>query len=178
MIECRIGKIEEFEADAIVNASNGIGYMGGLLGRFIRLEGVAESLHYVSKGKIEKEAKQVVKTMIIQPGTVFDTSAGGLKAKRIFHAVTMNKPGQKSSLDIVEKCLKEIINYSHCFQFQTVSIPALGTGTGRVSKKEVARLYYQYLTRESIKFIVIDPSGEFNGYIQEYVESSYDRNVS
>ena len=44
-------------ADAIVNASNGIGFMGGKSGLECRKKGVAESLHFISQGAIEPLAK-------------------------------------------------------------------------------------------------------------------------
>lgn len=46
-------------ADAIVNASNGIGYMGGERGIIIRGNGVAESIHYISIGRVEELSKAI-----------------------------------------------------------------------------------------------------------------------
>lgn len=45
------------KADAIVNACNGVGYMGGKSGIIKRRCGVAESIHYISHGTVEKLAK-------------------------------------------------------------------------------------------------------------------------
>ncbi|MFT9494583.1 MULTISPECIES: macro domain-containing protein [Bacillota] len=162
MIEVRIASIENCSADIIVNASNGIGYMGGFIGRFIKLKGVAESLHYATKGAIERESKNLLKREPIEVGKVFITSEGNLNAKKIIHAVTMKKPGQKSSIEIVEECLKNIIQAVNSLNAQTVCIPALGTGTGKVNKTKVADLFYNYLKDEKVKYIIIDPNGDFS----------------
>lgn len=44
-------------AMAIVNASNGIGWMGGRMCINKQYKGVAESIQYVSKGAVEKTRK-------------------------------------------------------------------------------------------------------------------------
>lgn len=57
-----ITKLDDIEA--IVNASNGIGYMGGRVCVKELHKGVAESIQYVTKGAVEKLAKKNVKLII------------------------------------------------------------------------------------------------------------------
>lgn len=45
--------ITKVVADVIVNAANAWVYMGGWLGRYVLLPGVAESIHYETKGVVE-----------------------------------------------------------------------------------------------------------------------------
>ncbi len=71
-----ITKLNDIEA--IVNASNGIGYMGGRVCVKELHKGVAESIQYVTKGAVEKLAKKECKAHHIfgyAPGEVFVTDA-------------------------------------------------------------------------------------------------------
>lgn len=52
-------------AKAIVNASNGIGWMGGQMCINEQHKGVAESIQYVSKGAVEKLAKAECKNIYL-----------------------------------------------------------------------------------------------------------------
>jgi O-acetyl-ADP-ribose deacetylase (regulator of RNase III) len=138
------GKIEEQEVDAIVNASNGIGWMGGIIGKHVKLPGVAESLHYATNGEVEKEAKEFLKNNKCKRGDIFITSAANLKAKYIIHAVTMNFPGQKSDLATIEILLLKIIKKIKELDLKTIAIPLLGAGTGRIPEEKVISLYEKY----------------------------------
>lgn len=156
------GDITKVEADAIVNAANAKAWMGGFLGRIFRLHGVAESIHYETRGKVEKEAKLQVQLMNPSPGEVYVTSASTLPAKWILHAVTMPSPGMCSNLSIIEKCLDSIILQAQKLQVESIAIPALGTGTGKVPLNDVAWLYIHKLFRLShLEIIIADPSGNF-----------------
>ncbi|MCO5386982.1 MAG: macro domain-containing protein [Desulfosporosinus sp.] len=162
------GDITEIEADIIVNASNGIGYMGGFLGRYIKLKGVAEAIHYKTSGKIEIEAKKVCRTSQIagkkrrgiKAGDIFVTGAANLNAKYIIHAVTMWFPGTKSNIKVVEALLPKICEKSRELGVKTIALPLLGTGTGKVNQKDVLDLYMRYFSSIEdldIKIIVNNP---------------------
>jgi O-acetyl-ADP-ribose deacetylase (regulator of RNase III) len=135
------GDITKIRADAIVNAANARGYMGGLIGRYIRLRGVAESIHYATSGAVEKEAKRVVRAHPPGLGDVYVTGAHGLPAEWVLHAVTMLKPGSRSSIEVVARCVENIIDSCRSLGVRTVAVPLLGTGTGRVNVRDVEELY-------------------------------------
>lgn len=138
------GDICETNCDAIVNASNGIGYMGGRTGVRKRLPGVAESIHYLSGGRIEAAAKEVCRAqgpMGFAPGSVFVTPAEGLGCRYIIHAVTMRLPGTLASFHTVEALLPGILEQARALGLKSLALPLLGTGTGRVSKDRVLALY-------------------------------------
>ena len=140
------GDICAASCDAIVNASNGIGFMGGKLGIKRRLAGVAESIHYVSHGQVEKAAKAVCRSHSILgfgPGNVFVTPAFDLKCRYIIHAVTMRFPGTLSSLGTVKKLLPKILNQARSLELSSIAIPLLGAGTGHVSEKRLLSLYHK-----------------------------------
>lgn len=150
-------------ADAIVNAANGIGYMGGQNGIHVRGKGVAESIHYISRGEVEKLSRAACKTKGLlgySPGSVFMTEAPNLNCKYVIHAVTMRFPGSKSKIKFIKKLLPKIIAIAEQNNIQTVAIPLLGTGTGRLSKKDVGTIYREFLIDSKIKFIVNIPGGK------------------
>lgn len=138
--------IAKIKADAIINASNGIGYMGGFIGRYIKLNGVAESLHYASNGFIEKAAKKQCSLNSYNPGDIFVTTADKLNTKYIIHAVTMKKPGSKSDINIVKTLLPKIIEKACDLNVKSIAIPLLGTGTGKVNKNNVLDIYKKVFT--------------------------------
>lgn len=155
MIECINGTIPYVKGDLLVNAANGRGWMGGLLGRFVKLNGVAESIHYADLS-IEKTTKVLFRRNKARSGDVIHTSAGRLEyINGILHAVTMNWPGQKSSLNTVERCLENIVAYCNENDIKTAVIPLLGTGTGRLEKNAVLALYKNKLDNSNTLFKVI-----------------------
>lgn len=131
-------------ADIIVNASNAIGYMGGIIGRFIKLNGVAQSIHYKTKGKVEKEAKKASKERRYKPGDIFVTGAGELKAAYIIHAVTMSHPGTTTNIEVVKELLPKILSKAYELKAKSIAIPLLGAGVGKVSKDEVLKKYEEF----------------------------------
>lgn len=157
------GDITNLKADVIVNAANGIGFMGGLIGRFIRLPGVAESIHYRTKGLVEKESKRKSRKSKWIPsvlwghktGELYVTGAGSLPAYWIIHAVTMKYPGMRASLRTVEKLLPLIIQEAKLLNARTIAIPLLGTGTGGLKEDEVLALYKAVFSKEDLLDIQI-----------------------
>lgn len=131
-------------ADIIVNASNAIGYMGGIIGRFIKLNGVAQSIHYKTKGEVEKEAKKASKNRKYKPGDIFVTGAGDLKATYIIHAVTMSHPGTTTNIEVVKELLTKVLSKAYELKAKSIAIPLLGAGVGKVSKDEVLKKYEEF----------------------------------
>jgi len=153
-----IGDITKMEADVIVNAANGIGTMGG---------GVAYAIKMAGGEVIEREAIRICNELEPKEGDVYVTSAGNLKAKYIFHAVTMKNPAQPSSIEIVKKCLLSLLKKAREYEIKSMVIPALGTGVGGLSKEEVAKIYKDILEGISeIDIMVIDRDGEFIKYLK------------
>ena len=155
--------IIDIKADIIVNASNGIGYMGGFLSRIIKIKGIAESINYATKGAIEKESKKVLmKNKYIpiilnnkKPGDIFITSANNLNAKYIIHAVTMKFPGMTTNIKIIEILLPKIIEKARELKAKSLVIPLLGTGTGKINKNKILDLYNKFFINiKDIKIII------------------------
>ncbi len=141
------GDICEAACSVIVNASNGIGYMGGKRGMRKRLPGVAESIHFMTGGKVEREAKKHCRAHSVfglAPGSVFLTNAYDLHCSCIIHAVTMRYPGTFTSLNTVKKLLPAILEQARACGAKSIAIPLLGAGTGSLSKERVLALYESF----------------------------------
>lgn len=139
------GDICQTTCDAIVNASNGIGYMGGKSGIRKREPGVAESIHYVTQGRVEAAARKECRAHSpfgYAPGQVFVTPACGLSCQYVLHAVTMRLPGMLSSFRTVKKLLPLILEQARMRNLKSIAIPLLGTGTGHLSEAKVMKLYH------------------------------------
>ncbi|MBE0466158.1 MAG: macro domain-containing protein, partial [Candidatus Desulforudis sp.] len=99
-MKAQVGDLTRFEADVLVNAANGQGYMGG---------GVAGALLRRGGPEIEAEAVRTCRETKPQTGQVYVTTAGNLPARYIYHAVTMLHPAERSSVEIVEQCLHSVL---------------------------------------------------------------------
>lgn len=144
MMRIIYGDICQADCEAVVSASNGIGYMGGKKGIKKRLSGVAESIHYVSNGKIEQAAKKLCRENSIfgyAPGSVYVTPAYEMQCNYIIHAVTMRFPGSMSNTKTIRILLPKIMEEVRKLGIKSVAIPLLGTGTGHVSEQKVLALY-------------------------------------
>ena len=116
MIVYAQGDITKFDVDAIVNASNGFGYMGGKRCVNELHRGVAESIQFASCGAVERLARAKCKAHSFfgySPGTVFVTDAPNLECKKIIHAVTMRTPGSKAKI----KKIKDVYTLSEKAQY-------------------------------------------------------------
>lgn len=132
------------DCDIIVNAANGIGFMGGILGWYIKFSGVSENINFATKGKFEREATvKCLKHYLVgyMPGSVYVTEGYNLKCKHIFHAVTMWFPGTFSTMKTVSKLLLKIKEEARKRQLKSVAIPLLGTGVGHLKPDKVMELY-------------------------------------
>ena len=154
------------QIDAIVNPSNGVGFMGGIIGKFIKLSGIAESIQYKTKGTVEAESKKACKKNKFVPrifcglnkGDIFITSAGNLPYKYIIHAVTVKYPGFSSDYNTIEKLLPKIIDKCKQFNVKSVAIPLLGTGVGGLSEEIILKMMTDFFQNNNFDlniFIVI-----------------------
>lgn len=144
-------------ADVIVNASNGFGYMGGNSGLITRKLGVAESIHYYSSGLVEALAMgacQAKGKLGYFAGSVFVTAAPGMNCKYILHAVTMWLPGSKARLRTIKKLVPKIVVKAEALGAKTVAIPMLGAGTGRLNETEVYDIFQQAFENSSVEYLV------------------------
>ncbi|MBI4042956.1 MAG: macro domain-containing protein [Deltaproteobacteria bacterium] len=121
-----VGDITELKVDAIVNAANSYGVMGG---------GVAGAIKRKGGIVIEKEA---VAHAPISIGHAIATSAGSLPCRAVIHAPTMAEPAQITSAEVVAQATEAALVCADRMKFFSLAFPAMGTGVGRVPIEKAA----------------------------------------
>jgi O-acetyl-ADP-ribose deacetylase (regulator of RNase III) len=120
------GSILEVEAQAIVNAANSSGAMGG---------GVAGVIRRAAGPEVEKDAMQQAP---IPVGQAVVTSSGKTRFQGIIHAPTMPKPAMRISVDNVGKATRAALTIADEQGFSSLAIPGMGTGVGGVMPADAA----------------------------------------
>jgi O-acetyl-ADP-ribose deacetylase (regulator of RNase III) len=149
MISAIRGDLTKLEGvDYICNAANGVGPMGsGIAGAIRRAGGVS----------IQDAAFLMCSKADYQPGDTYFTHAGTLPYKKVIHLVTMKNPGGTTSYEIVEQCLRSLIQICDILDIKKIALPALGTGVGMLDRKKVATIFKEILGPvENIEFLVVD----------------------
>jgi O-acetyl-ADP-ribose deacetylase (regulator of RNase III) len=121
------GSILDQDVDAIVNAANSLGMMGG---------GIAGAIKQAGGEIIETEA---VKQAPIPIGTAILTSGGSLPFK-IIHAPTMKGPGDRTSTENVRMATRAALELADKSRFRRIALPGMGTGVGRVQPEDAAKV--------------------------------------
>lgn len=165
------GDITRTSGDALVNAANGMGTMGGgVAGAIRRAGGRVIQDEAIVQARILRE--EVARERASNPrarveGRVYVTGAGSLPFRHVFHAVTMLEPAGPTSYDIVAECLDSILAKTRELGYRTVVLPALGTGVGGLDPLRVAELYLAKLEPASETFRVVDIAEAFIRHLQE-----------
>ena len=142
------GNIADAKADVIVNAANGVGYLGGKKAIRGELNGVSESLNQKTNGALERVSLFAARKNPhisswfygYNPGEYFVTDACGLSCKKVFHAVTMRFPGMPSKEKYIHMLLSALFIYCIDNNYHSVAIPLLGCGTGGLDKQRVKNM--------------------------------------
>lgn len=122
------GSILDVEADAIVNAANSLGIMGG---------GVAGVIKRAAGQEVENEARRCAPIAV---GKAILTSGGATKFRGIIHAPTMPQPGMMISSANVALATKAALAEADDHGFESIAIPGMGTGVGGVSHRDAAAM--------------------------------------
>jgi O-acetyl-ADP-ribose deacetylase (regulator of RNase III) len=126
------GSILEVDVQAIVNAANSYGLMGG---------GVAGVIKRAAGQEVEDEAKKFAPIPI---GTAVFTTGGRTKFLGIIHAPTMWEPAQKIPVEQVARATQAALVLADLRGLRSIAMPGMGTGVGRVSPDDAA----QHMIRE------------------------------
>ncbi|MEW6491876.1 MAG: AAA-like domain-containing protein [Cyanobacteriota bacterium] len=111
------GDITNLVTDVIVSSDDNYLIMGG---------GVSRRIRQVGGDEIFLEARKLTPLSL---GEVAVTTAGNLRAKKIFHAVVIDfddreEPSNKVIQRVVHTCMKK----ANCYKFSSIAFPLLGTG--------------------------------------------------
>lgn len=145
------GSILEVETDAIVNAANSHGIMGG---------GVAGVIKRAAGQSVEVEARQQAPIVV---GEAALTSGGRTKFKSIIHAPTMTEPATRIPPQNVAMATRAALKLADDQAFQSIAIPGMGTGVGGVHHADAAGLMVKEIrgfsphTLKSVILVDVDP---------------------
>lgn len=142
------GDLTTLNVNAVVNAANGVGPMGG---------GVAYAIKKVGGHEIEQEAiKRCQEEGPFRPGQVYVTT-GGQKWKYVIHAVTMTYPAEPADYDSTGEALAKAIKKAVELGIKTLALPALGMGVGGLEPRPLAQVYakvFKLLKDEPLNIVV------------------------
>lgn len=144
------GSILRVDAQAIVNAANSLGIMGG---------GVAGVIRRAAGSEVEEEAR---KQAPIPVGKAVLTSGGRTSFKGIIHAPTMPQPAMRIPPQNVALATKAALVLADAQGFTSLAIPGMGTGVGGVAHAEAAKLMvdeietYSARTLRSVILVDVD----------------------
>jgi O-acetyl-ADP-ribose deacetylase (regulator of RNase III) len=162
-----VADITEIKCDAIMNAANGRGPMGA---------GVAGAIRRAGGRSVQDDAIRVCKNHgWFKEGDCYVSAPGELAksgVKAIYHAVTMDLPGGRTSLDTVSKALRNALERAVTDGVKRIAVPGLGTGVGALPKKSVALAMVRTAKGYSGKIEVVfaDIDDEFIEYVNEAIE--------
>lgn len=120
------GSILEADADAIVNAANSRGLMGG---------GVAGAIKRAAGPEVEEQARRQAP---IPVGQAVLTTGGKTGFKGILHAPTMPRPAMRIEPINVALAARAALTLADEQGFRSLAIPGMGTGVGGVAHAEAA----------------------------------------
>jgi len=145
MFRIIFGDITEVEADVIVNAANTELKHGG---------GVARAIALKAGKELVEESKKIG---FCEIGEVAVTTAGNLKAKKVFHVPTIcYKTGRKASLKDIEKAFEKVCELALKFGYKKVATPLLGAGVVGLDEKEVEKVIKKVAEKfEELEIILV-----------------------
>lgn len=117
-IEIQQGSILDAAGEAIVNAANSQGWMGG---------GVAGAIKRAAGEQVEAEAVGQGPTAV---GEAVLTSGGRTRFRGIIHAPTMERPAMRIPVENVGRATTAALRLAEAKGFTVIALPGMGTGWG------------------------------------------------
>jgi O-acetyl-ADP-ribose deacetylase len=120
------GSILEAHVEAIVNAANSMGIMGG---------GVAGVIKRAAGPQVEVEAREQTP---IPVGHAVLTAGGRTRFAAIIHAPTMSKPAMRIDAENVAQATRGALTAADARGLVSIAMPGMGTGVGGVAPARAA----------------------------------------
>ena len=145
------GSILDVDVQAIVNAANSLGIMGG---------GVAGVIKRAAGPDVEEEARRQAP---IPVGNAVLTSGGKTRFQGIIHAPTMPQPAMRIPAKNVGLATRAALRLADEKGFESLAIPGMGTGVGGVEPTSAAAEMFRELrahkpkTLRTVVLVDIDP---------------------
>jgi len=159
------GSILEVQVQAIVNAANSRGIMGG---------GVAGVIKRAAGQEVDEEARRQVP---IPVGSAILTSGGRTRYQAIIHAPTMPEPAMRIAPQNVALATRAALALADARGFASVAIPGMGTGVGGVAHADAAAMMIKEIRAfvphalQSVVLVDVDPA-----MVQAWQEALKDQN--
>ncbi len=147
----KTGRIEEEDADAIVNAANSTLLGGG---------GVDGAIHKAGGEQILRECEEIRRTRFpkgLPTGLAVITSGGNLKARFVIHTVgPIYGIDKQNEAELLANCYRNSLLLAVENRLETIAFPSISTGAFGYPKHEAARVSSQAVkdflnTNEQIK---------------------------
>jgi O-acetyl-ADP-ribose deacetylase (regulator of RNase III)/tRNA A-37 threonylcarbamoyl transferase component Bud32 len=136
--------LAEQVADALVSSDDAFLTMGG---RVPEPRGVAAALRRAAGPEYAAEAQRLIPVRL---GRAVVTSAGRLKARFVFHGVTLAGEVEDwvcPSRDLIAEILNCCFYHADTLNVQTIALPLLGTGAGGFSREVCLDTMFRFLAR-------------------------------
>jgi O-acetyl-ADP-ribose deacetylase (regulator of RNase III) len=146
------GSILEVDVQAIVNAANSHGIMGG---------GVAGVIKRAAGPEVDEEARRQAP---IPVGSAVVTSGGRTRYQAIIHAPTMPEPAMRIDPQNVALATQAALVLADARGFASVAIPGMGTGVGGVAHADAATMMIKEIRAfvpqalQSVVLVDVDPA--------------------
>jgi O-acetyl-ADP-ribose deacetylase len=146
------GSILEVDVQAIVNAANSRGIMGG---------GVAGVIKRAAGPEVDEEARRQAP---IPVGSAVVTSGGRTRYQAIIHAPTMPEPAMRIDPENVALATRAALVLADARGFASVAIPGMGTGVGGVAHADAAVMMIKEIRAfvpqalQSVVLVDVDPA--------------------
>ena len=159
------GSILGVFVDVIVNPANSLGYMGGGVAGVIKREG----------GSIIEE--EAIKQAPIEVGKAVITTAGKLPFKGVIHAPTMEEPAMETTEEKVRKAVRASLELADSLGFESIALPGMGTGVGRLPKDIAARAMIEeirsFKSKNLRKVVLVDIDKELVQKWKDYAREVF-----
>src|SRR3954468_1911908 len=126
-LEVIAADVTKLEVDAIANAANTRLMHGG---------GVAAAISRAGGASVQRESDEKAP---IRLGEAVETTAGGMPARYVIHAATMELGGPTSA-EIIERATRSTLAKAEELGCRSLALVAFGTGVGGFPLEEAARL--------------------------------------
>ena len=126
-LEVLAADVTKLEVDAIANAANTELRHGG---------GVAGAISRAGGPEVQRESDSKAP---IGLGEAVETTAGDMPARWVIHAATMELGGPTSA-EIIERATRSTLSKAEELGARSLALVAFGTGVGRFSLDEAARI--------------------------------------
>lgn len=158
--------ITKLKVEVMVNSGNGKGPM---------VSGVSSAIRLAAGKKLQEEVYNICSKAKYKEGDCYISSSGDLVkrgVRNIYHAVTMEYPGGRSTLYAVGKAMRTILDTAIQNNVKSIAFPGLGTGIGVLDLRSVASIMVsvakKYSNKVEITFADVNP--QFIEYVRHYLE--------